>query len=143
MPGTTVASCTDAMSAHDARSARTLAVLLAGAILAAQGCATRVPERYRGAEAGHAADSAALVFSGPGVLDRLGDDVPAWEFARRDGALSARSTGPLTALDQWPVQTRPTLSRTRYLQLRDRATSIIYFDRVGPDAGLYTGRRYH
>jgi hypothetical protein len=142
MPGTIVAPCTDTMSAHHARSARTLVVLLSGVMLAAQGCATSVPERYRGAQVGDAGDGAALVLAGPGVVDRLSDAQPGWELTRRDGLLSARSIGPLTALDQWPVQTRPTLSRTRHLELRDRARSIIYFDRVGPNAGTYYGRRF-
>lgn len=119
--------------------------LLAGAAsLALTGCATKVPERDRGVHVGAQGASSEVVFSGAGVVSRLGGHEPGWEYARRDATLSGRQRVVATATNQWPAQARPSLDRARRLYLRSNTRSILYFNQYGPPTGgSYIGRPFY
>ena len=117
-------------------------LLIGIGLLMLGGCATKVPERDRGVYVGSQGASSEVVFSSAGVVTRLGEQGPAWEYARRDAELSGRQRVVATATNQWPAQARPSLDRARRLYLRQNARSILYFNQYGPPTGGAIGPYY-
>ncbi len=102
------------------------------ALIGATGCASKVARYSQGeyVDVSQIDSTDSVVFEGEAVLAARGDG-PVHVSAWRDASLSIRPVEGQWEDAMWPTERRPSLWRTRRIQMPRNADSVIFFQQQG------------